>query len=100
MKSPLCNLDSLIFFGITEIMDSYAYYGHRASPVNLNAPNDDYSQDVDTSKIVVDAPTFTNLPESCDKFRILVIGKAGVGKSTICSTVFGVPPEKVNSCPT
>ncbi|KAH7253079.1 hypothetical protein NW759_013706 [Fusarium solani] len=75
-------------------MDSYAYYGHRASPVNLNAPNDDYSQDVDTSKIVVDAPTFTNLPESCDKFRILVIGKAGVGKSTICSTVFGVPPEK------
>ncbi|KAM0426009.1 hypothetical protein ACHAPT_008638 [Fusarium lateritium] len=74
-------------------MDSY--YGRRASPVNLNAPNDEFRQEVDTSKIVVDAPSpFQSLPESCDKFRILVIGKAGVGKSTICSTVFGVPPEK------
>ncbi|KAM5341869.1 hypothetical protein ACJ41O_014900 [Fusarium nematophilum] len=71
-----------------------SYNGRRASPVNLNAPNDEYSQEVDTSKIVVEAPSFTNFPESCDKFRILVIGKAGVGKSTICSNVFGVPPEK------
>ncbi|KAF4450003.1 hypothetical protein F53441_6787 [Fusarium austroafricanum] len=73
------------------------YYSQRPSPVNLNAPNDEYNQEVDTSKIVVEGPTFNNLPESCDKFRILVIGKAGVGKSTICSVVFGVPPEKAIS---
>lgn len=72
------------------------YYSPRPSPVNLNAPNDEYKLEVDTSKIVVEGPTFNNLPENCDKFRILVIGKAGVGKSTICSVVFGVPPEKVS----
>ncbi|KAK3984702.1 hypothetical protein QBC44DRAFT_336483 [Cladorrhinum sp. PSN332] len=70
--------------------------GRTISPLNLNVANDDYRLDVDTSKIVTEAPStqLLNLPEACDKFRILIIGKAGVGKSTICSKVFGIPPEK------
>ncbi|KAK4161487.1 hypothetical protein QBC43DRAFT_372232 [Cladorrhinum sp. PSN259] len=73
-----------------------ATLGRTLSPLNLNVPDDDYRRDVDTSKIVIEAPNtqLLNLPESCDKFRILIIGKAGVGKSTICSKVFGIPPEK------
>lgn len=67
------------------------------APVDLNPPDDDYKRDIDTSKIVLEGPSsdFFDLPEACDKFRILIIGKAGVGKSTICSKVFGITPEQV-----
>jgi predicted GTPase len=63
--------------------------------VNMNTHNDSYMREIDTRKIVTAAQPNLNLPENCDKFRILIIGKAGVGKSTICSAVFGVPPEWV-----
>lgn len=69
--------------------------GHQALPLDLNLSDDDYKKDVDTSKIVLEAPPaeLLNMPD-CDKFRILIIGKAGVGKSTICSRVFGIPPQQ------
>lgn len=69
---------------------------HPHSPLNLNVDDDDYRLDVDTSKVITEAPSaqLLNLPEACDKFRILIIGRAGVGKSTICSKVFGISPEK------
>ncbi|GAB1318542.1 hypothetical protein MFIFM68171_08752 [Madurella fahalii] len=67
-----------------------------SKPLDLNSPNDDFQKDVDTAKIVIEGPSteVLDLPESCDKFRILIIGKAGVGKSTICSKVFGIPPKQ------
>jgi len=34
----------------------------------------------------------------CRRFRILVMGKAGVGKSTLLSRVFGVPEDIVSCC--
>lgn len=69
------------------------------SPLNLNVDDDDYRLDVDTSKVINEAPSaqLLNLPEACDKFRILIIGRAAVGKSTICSKAFGISPEKVFS---
>jgi GTPase SAR1 family protein len=33
----------------------------------------------------------------CRRFRILVMGKAGVGKSTLLSKVFGVSEDTVSS---
>ena len=42
----------------------------------------------DTRKVVV-PPT--------DKIRLLIIGRTGVGKSTLVSRVFGVPETKVST---
>ncbi len=49
--------------------------------------------EIDTSKEVVPPPS-TILSE-CPKFRILIIGGSGVGKSTICSHVFGISERVV-----
>jgi predicted GTPase len=36
------------------------------------------------------------LTHQCRRFRILVMGKAGVGKSTLLSMVFGIPEDEVS----
>jgi predicted GTPase len=36
------------------------------------------------------------LSHQCRRFRILVMGKAGVGKSTLLSRVFGIPEHIVS----
>ena len=35
------------------------------------------------------------LEQQCRRFRILVMGKSGVGKSTLLSMVFGIPEKEV-----
>jgi predicted GTPase len=37
------------------------------------------------------------LSHQCRRFRILIMGKAGVGKSTLLSRVFGIPEDDVSS---
>jgi putative ribosome biogenesis GTPase RsgA len=36
------------------------------------------------------------LEKQCRRFRILVMGKSGVGKSTLLSMVFGIPEKEVS----
>jgi predicted GTPase len=37
------------------------------------------------------------LAQQCRRFRILIMGKAGVGKSTLLSRVFGIPEVDVST---
>lgn len=50
-------------------------------------------ENIDTSKEVVSPPS--NILSECPKFRILIIGSTGVGKSTICSRVLNIPGNLV-----
>ena len=50
-------------------------------------------EEIDTSKEAVPPPS--NILSECPKFRTLIIGGAGVGKSTICSLVFNIDGQLV-----
>jgi predicted GTPase len=63
-------------------------------PLNFNAEQDCYELECDTSKILV-SNNSPDLLGGVEKFRILIVGRTGVGKSTLVSAVFGIPPGKV-----
>jgi hypothetical protein len=47
-----------------------------------------HRDEMDTSKYPVPQPS--EIFKECPKFRILIIGRMGTGKSTICRLVFGL----------
>jgi len=49
--------------------------------------------EVDTSKVVI--PASDTILGECPQFRILLLGRAGVGKSTVCMLVFGLSEQEV-----
>lgn len=51
---------------------------------------------VDSTKVPVNDPMNTIIYD-CPRFRILVIGKTGAGKSTICTRVFNVPYKDIKT---
>ena len=59
-----------------------------------NAFHDWSRLEVDTFKEMV--PPTNNILAQCPKFRILIIGRSGVGKTTICSKVFKVTDSMVH----
>lgn len=64
---------------------------------NFNAADDSYEKECDTDKIVVSEEEIIIGPiRDCPKFRILIVGQTGVGKSTILSKVFRITDLEVN----
>jgi stage III sporulation protein SpoIIIAA len=53
--------------------------------------------EVDTAKEMV--PPTNNIVAQCPKFRVLIIGRSGVGKTTILGKVFKVTEEMVRTRP-
>jgi putative ribosome biogenesis GTPase RsgA len=76
------------------------YSFKKSFEMDFNAPNDYFELECDTSKIPIPTQGPLNLPDGCNKFRILLTGRSGVGKSTLVSAVFGITPRAVsgNDC--
>jgi ATPase subunit of ABC transporter with duplicated ATPase domains len=53
----------------------------------------DHRHEMDTSKMAI--PQTSAILKECPRFRILIIGKMGAGKSTICRLVFGLTERAV-----
>jgi predicted GTPase len=63
---------------------------------NFNSPDDSYAKEFDTEKILVsDEEVIIKAIRDCPKFRILIVGQTGVGKSTILSKVFKITDIEV-----
>jgi predicted GTPase len=67
---------------------------------DFNAKDDSYSKEYDTEKIPVNDEEVIIKPiRDCPKFRILIVGQTGVGKSTILSKVFKITDLQVGFVP-
>jgi predicted GTPase len=66
-----------------------------STPGPVSEIYDDSRADEDTAKIVVD--DVAAMLHKCPRFRILIVGKTGVGKSTIASRVFGIPYDDIQT---
>lgn len=64
--------------------------------LNFNASHDSYDNDCDTNKIPVSDEIIIDPIRNCPKFRILIVGQTGVGKSTLLSKVFKITDLQVS----
>lgn len=64
--------------------------------LDFNVPDDSYDNECDTYKIPVSDEIVIDPIRNCPKFRILIVGQTGAGKSTIMSKVFKITDMQVS----
>jgi hypothetical protein len=93
-----CGVQSFIYHYVALLINTVGAYSEK---VDLEAVFPSYCGLVEMSSWPIietdDSDSEEDyLTHQCRRFRILIMGKAGVGKSTLLSMVFGIPEDDVS----